>query len=414
MMTERTRNHTALLCLTVGLFCFSPIIDANAAGTGGISARDSLANEQARTTSILDDSLDAWFNPIDTENYAQFKERVSDETGFEYSTYYALMNHYGTQGGPDSQNLNGQLHSINAWTPYHGCENAGTAIFYFMHLAQYTQTTAAQLSTNVGLTSGINDSAGEIDMFRFAAWYQPLADGDIELYAGQFLLRDLYDIGTYGSDDTRNFVSQIMSSSPAETLPAPGLGFAATCRLTGDWYIGGGFTDANAQAGDLWNFDTFSQGDYASIGYLAYRGCVCGVGQANYQFNLYSVDATQQAAYSRGLSLILEQDIGESYAVFFKYNRADKRQGDIQQSAAVALMIKGLCNWEDDLLGIGAGWGDPTAPTRRDEYVLEAFWRQQLTSSIQLTPNVQLWLDPSQTPGSDVQAVFSLRALMDF
>ena len=385
-----------------------------AGDSGGINALNALDIEQQRTSDILLQLDDPRFDVLNTDWYSQFKEDLTQSTGFEYSAYYAVMNHYGTEGGTDSQNLNGQFHTINAWTPYHQCEDAGTAIFYYMHLSQYTDTTAAQLANNLGLTSGINDSAVTLDMFRFAAWYQPLFGGDVELYFGQFLLRDLYDIGTYGSDDTRNFISQIMASSPAETTPAPGLGMAATLRLTDSWYVGGGFTDANAKIGDLWNFDTLSQGDFASMGYLSYRPYICGLGQAKYQFSIYSIDTTDSAAYSRGLSLIMEQDIGEQHALFFKYNRADARQADIQQSIAGGLMFKGLRCWEDDLLGIGAGWGDPTNNTLRDEYVLEAFWRMQITSSIQVSPDVQLWLDPSQTPGSDVQGVFSLRALVEF
>ena len=410
--TMKQLRRTAVLCL-FALLTICIAHSALAADAGGINARARLEREQERNAAILDGSQDTWIEPFDVDRYLQFKENLKEATGFEYLSYYTLMNHYGTEGGSDAQNLNGQVHTINAWTPNHGCPDAGTAIFYYMHTSQYTQTTAAQLSNNLGLTSGINDTDGTIDLFRFAAWYQPLHDGDIELYFGQFLLRDIYDFGSYATDDTRNFVSQIMSANAPATLPAPGLAMAATVRVTDDWYVGGGFSDANARPRDLWNFDTFSQGDYASMGYVSYRPYICGLGQGNYQFNIYSVDATSNAAYSRGLSLILEQDIGERHAAFLKYNRADKRQGDIQQSMAAGLLLKGLHIWEDDLVGIGAGWGDPTNPARRDEYVLEAFWRMQITPGVQITPDVQIWLDPSQTPTDDVQAVFSLRALVE-
>ena len=337
----------------------------------------------------------------------------ADRTGIEYQAYYTLMNHNGTQGGPQDHNTNGQSHTIVGWTPCHNCPDAGTAIFYHMHIGQYTSTSAADMSNALGLTTGINDSGVNIDLFRFVGWYQPLADGDIELYIGQFQLRDLYDIGDYATDDTRNFVSEIMSSSPSSTLTGPGLGFATTVNIIGDWYIGGGFTDANAKPRSLWDFNTFSEGDYSYAGYVSYRGEICGIGKANYQLQLYGVDATEQAAYSRGMTMILEQDVGDRHAAFFKYNRADKRRGSTQQSMAGAWVQKGVGNWTDDLIGIGGGWGDPTDPTRRSEYVIEAFWRAQVTPCIQITPDVEVWLDPSQTPDKDIQAVFTLRALIE-
>ncbi|MGI9470322.1 MAG: carbohydrate porin [Rubripirellula sp.] len=387
---------------------------ARAGDAGAINAIDRLEKEETRYSAILDDSFTTWLEPVNVDPYLQFKENLNDATGFEYITFYTLMNHYGSHVPSESQNLNGQIHTINSWTPHHGYKDAGSLVFYYMNVSQYTDASAGQLTNDLGLTTGINDSAVRLDFFRFVAWYQPLMDGDIELYAGQFLLRDLFDFGNYASDDTRNFISEIMSSNPAATLPLPGLGFAATARLTDRWSIGGGFTDGNAKMGDLWNFNTFGKGDYAYMGYLKYSGCVAGIGEANYQLNLYSVDATQQAAYSRGLSLIMEQDIGQKHVLFYKYNRADKRRSSTKQSMAAAIMRKGFYIWEDDVLGFGGGWGDPTDPSRRSEYILEAFWRVQLTPGIQFTPDVQLWLDPSQRPGHDTQGVFSMRATFDF
>lgn len=389
--------------------CFASIA---LAGENSINARDALSAEQVRGGSILEGDVNARFEPLNVDPYLQFKENLFEDTGFEYLLYYTAMGHFGTKGDP---NYNGQIHTINAWTPFKDGPNAGTAIFYYMHIGQYSSSTAGQLSARLGLTSGINDSGSDVDLFRFVGWYQPIADEKVELYLGQFQLRDIYDAADFASDDTRNFISEIMSGNPSSTLPLPGLGAAVTFNLWESWSVGGGFTDANAKERDVWNFDTFSEDDYAYMGYVNYRPEMEGLGKGNYQLNVYEVDATDNGGNSRGLSLTFTQDVGDRHLAFVKFNRANKRRGETKQSAALALMQKGVHKWEDDLVGIGAGWGDPTDPTRRDEYVLEAFWRMQITPSVQITPDVQLWLKTSRpSSNSDPQAVFSVRGTIDF
>ena len=66
-----------------------------------------------------------------------------------------------------------------------------------------------------------------------------------------------------------------------------------------------------------------------------------------------------------------------------------------------------------DWLGLGVGWSDPDDASLRDEYVIESFWRMQLTPTTQISVDVQLWLNPSTTPGDDVQGVFTPRLLVE-
>ena len=376
-----------------------------------VNAPKSLETEGDRLTELQEGILDVRLEPVAIDGYARFKEDLAEQTGFEYLGYYTTMFHSGTRGRP---NLNGQFHGIAGWTPFHESPDAGTAIFYYMHIGQESDNSAAQLTSSLGLTSGINDSQGDVDLYRFVGWYQPLLDEKFELYAGQFQLRDLYDTGDYMSDDTRNFISEIMSGNPSATLPVAGLGAALTYNISDQWSVGAGFSDANARPKELWNFDSFSQGDYATMGYLNFRPEISGLGKGNYQLNVYDVDGTGNQASSQGLSLVLEQDIGDEFLVALKYNRADERRGATKQSAAAAAMLRGVGKWANDLVGVGAGWGDPTNSAHRDEYVVEGFWRMQVTPGIQITPNVQLWLNPSRSTVSDIEAVFSLRATVDF
>ena len=150
------------------------------------------------------------------------------------------------------------------------------------------------------------------------------------------------------------------------------------------------------------------------MGHLNFRPVIEGLGEGDYKVNFYSIDSTESGGHSRGISVVMEQELGDQYLTTFRYSGADQRRTATKQFVAASLMRRGIFKWKDDLLGIGAGWGDPTDSDLRDEYVLEAFWRVQLTPSLQITPNAQLWLNPSKSPSSDVEAVFTLRATIDF
>ena len=61
-----------------------------------------------------------------------------------------------------------------------------------------------------------------------------------------------------------------------------------------------------------------------------------------------------------------------------------------------------------DMFGLGVGWADPDARSLRDEYVVEAFYRVQVTPTLQFTPDFQVVFQPSAST-DDAVGVFSLR-----
>jgi porin len=67
-----------------------------------------------------------------------------------------------------------------------------------------------------------------------------------------------------------------------------------------------------------------------------------------------------------------------------------------------------------DLFGLGAGWAHPASPLLRDQYVLEGFYRYQLTDNLAFTPDVQLIINPALNPTANSVWVFGLRTRFTF
>ncbi len=346
--------------------------------------------------------------------YADWNLKLGDQTGLSYLGYHAITYQFGTQGGSQNKTANSNTNVIVGWTPpWQSGPDQGGFIFQFLNVSQMRKTNGAEFSQSLGLTSFTSDSPVNVNNFRSFAWHQKLMDGRMEVRVGQLEPAALFNSNTYASDDMRSFFSTPLSSEPSRTHPGAGLGVIVIGEILDDVFLGAAVADARGE-GDFMDFHSFSKGDYMTNAYVAWKPTIDGLGQGTYQFAMYSVDATDTESFSRGFGLNLEQSLGDNRAVFVKYNQSDKRQPLVRKSLGGGIMWTNPFGWGEDWLGLGAGWSEPTDQTLRDEYLLESFWRMQLTPAVQFTPGVQLCFNPSRTPDNDLQAVFTLRLLAEF
>ena len=59
--------------------------------------------------------------------------------------------------------------------------------------------------------------------------------------------------------------------------------------------------------------------------------------------------------------------------------------------------------------GVAVAWGEPSDRDLRDQFMVEGFYRLQLTPAIQLTPDVQFIINPSNAPSEDHVWVVGVR-----
>ena len=385
-------------------------------GTADVDPAGILTRVRDTYERFLQDDFEYRFSLLPEDawaRYAQMNLDLGNQTGISYLVAYTPALQIGTQGGLQDDTANHNMNVIVGWAPpWQSGPNQGGFILQYLNVSQLTKTNGAQFSQSLGLSSFTSDSPVNIDSFQTIAWRQQFVDGLLEMRVGQFLPGTLFNSNSYASDDTRSFLSTPLSSEPSRTHPDAGIGAVVIGQILPDVFLGGALVDANG-AGEFLDFDSFFQGDYMTNVYVAWKPNICGLGPGSYQFAMYFVDATESDSYSRGLGINIEQSLREDLAVFCRYNQSDKRNPLIRKSAAAGVMCTNPFGWSDDWLGVGVGWSDPTDQSLRDEYVLESFWRIQLTPNTQVTPGAQIWLDPSMTPGDDVQAAFTLRAMIE-
>ena len=81
----------------------------------------------------------------------------------------------------------------------------------------------------------------------------------------------------------------------------------------------------------------------------------------------------------------------------------------LPENNAKWVRVEDVFGQNDDLLGLAASWQDPSNRTAGEQYVLEAFYRFYITPHTHLTPDIQVVIDPANTPTKDAVTIFGLR-----
>ena len=77
-----------------------------------------------------------------------------------------------------------------------------------------------------------------------------------------------------------------------------------------------------------------------------------------------------------------------------------------------ALVFSGPLNNAGDFFGVAFAWGDPVQDSLRSQYVVETLYRIQITPIAQLTPDIQIIVNPTNNPNEDILAVFGIRLII--
>ena len=151
---------------------------------------------------------------------------------------------------------------------------------------------------------------------------------------------------------------------------------------------------------------------------FVYTPTICGLGKGRYEVNFSHIERTERftgAGPSSSVWLFsFQQELSPKLATFFRFGTGDGRRTPVQQALSTGIVFTQAFGYNNDWLGIGFIWTDPTDSSRRDDYGMETFWRLQLTQNVQVTPDLQLYFDPSTNPSRDLEAAFGLRVGISF
>jgi porin len=223
-------------------------------------------------------------------------------------------------------------------------------------------------------------------------------------------------------DDNRQYLNQIFTTSVTIPVPLRGFGAVAAWFPTDlGLYVKAGIYTVYSDDTGFTADSFFNKPQYFRHLELGWSGTAASgvpiqargpMDANNFSVTLWDKDNQENGPPSaRGVAFNANYLVRDDIMVFGRGGWSEGWQLDRNLAAGVAW--RPLQEYSD-LLGVGGGWAQPANPILRDQYILEAFYRFQVTSQFAITPDVQWILHPALDPSTDSMWVASLRARLTF
>ena len=392
--------------------------EADQRGVAGFFARsaDNITNQVGAGWRELTGFVGA--DPITElgETWADFNDQLRWTTGLDLGLAYTALYQGATSGRGSTHTGAGDFDFLGSWHLI-GEEGstAGRLGFSTQVRHSFGGDTPRELSGSIGslvpTVNGFNDHDFEL---RQLWWQQLAADGRIFLRLGKISQRDLLSTGRFQSDNFF-FLNRAFSSSLAVPFPETGAGAVGFVWPTEWLYVAAGI--GTADPGDTsTGLDKLFDGELFTGYELGFTTQLDGLGPGTYRFTYSRTDRVDERDQPSGSSIALsfDQQLGK-VVPFVRYAYSD-REGlaEVRQILTAGVGVFDPLGNQGDVFGLAAAWAEPDLSLLRDEYIIEAFYRIQLTPTLQVTPDFQLIINPSFNTQDDVVGVFGLRVRIQY
>ena len=354
---------------------------------------------------------------LNLQAYYDFKESLKRDQGITFGLDYNMLSQYAEPSAAESSAAGGVFRFYGSWAPTGiSASHPGSLIFKLEHRHRLgTDIAPQQLAGEVGyagLTAVTFSDAG--GLLTNLYWTQNFNNNSFAYIVGQVDTTDYVDV--YGLVNIwTEFNNLAFTTDPTIPVPDQGLGGAVRWTIKDHYYLLAGLADANGDPGKPFDgFDSFFD-DHEYFKHIEFGW----IGSWDQRFNdnihltLWQVDERAQANVPDGwgTTFSFSREFG-NWLPFLRVGYGDGGGAILDRSISTGFGYSP--ERKDDRFGLGVNWGQPNreiyGTTGDDQYTLEAYYRLQLLKYLQVTPDIQLLLNPAFNPDEDRVWVFSLRA----
>lgn len=260
-----------------------------------------------------------------------------------------------------------------------------------------------------GYVDGFTDAGFEVPELYFE---DKFFDKALTVRYGQMAIDDLLDNHRLRSAK-RSFLNQAFSSSPAVGFPGSGLGLVTRWEGSGGWDVTlamSNLESSNRDDASKWRLKSDAFFEALQVGWN-FSGLADK--PARVQLLLWNADELPEAGLSsgHGASLTLEQKWGGRGRSFLRYAWSD---GEAATASHFAMAGAALDMRKADRLGISAGGGSSSSHHEAWQGVVELFYRRQVGTNMQITPDLQFAFGDHLDGESDWIAIAGVRVGFTF
>ena len=365
---------------------------------------------------VLSDSAQPMATTYD--QYTAFKAALTSATGIQFSMPVSILAQAGTpNGGPSTGEV---VYSPTVqWQPFSGTAiGSGAFTFAFQANQFWTKANSDTQQASMGLLVQPSAWGQSTDEYTQITYTHTLPGDWLAVSVGQYSF-DLYDGNEYAGNAQANFINYGLAQNGSQTYPNAGLGAFAQVSPTKQIHLAGGFQDATDPLGQTLTAAGLANRRVAWFAAAQWLPPILAGG--TYSLLLYNQPAVpSQSSPSQGISWSASQDIDARFGLFLRVNNASGAAIAITTSVAFGGVVNDpLSRNQPDQAGLGFVWSKanhaaagPTA--RASERTCEAYYAVAVFKALQVTPDIQMTLNPALVPGTTIAAVFSLRTTFNF
>jgi hypothetical protein len=348
------------------------------------------------------------------DQYLAFKEKIQNDHNIQYSMPVSVFGQWGTpKSGPGVAEI---VYSPTVtWTPFTDTAmGSGAFTFSFLGNQFWTHANTNSQQVSMGLLTTPNDWATNGYQYSQITYTQTFPGNWLAVTVGQYSFA-LYDGNQYAGDVQTNFINYALAQNGTRRYANAGTGAYVQIMPNSALEFAGGLQSATDITGHALTTNGFGDGKIAYGLFAQWKPTYLAGGA--YSILYYDQPAVpQQPSTSQGLSFNAVQNLNARYGLFLRANNASGAASAIETSVAFGGIVNNPFGRNRlDQAGIGLAWDKtntsvaPT-PARGSEWVGELYYNYTVFKAMQLTPDVQLYVNPALAPNTNVAAVFSLRA----
>ena len=404
-----------VICLLVLLLSFTTPVRASETADR-TEVNDRLATDEVENQIKLDRKVDPLYESKLLAPMRDWRDGVAKKTGFNWSIdYNALFMGVNDSPGKDDAS-GGVVRFFGFWDLVNrGGKNKGSLNWKVENRHKYSDIPPSALGFQSGY-AGIFEPPFSDQQNRLTNlyWKQYFADGKATAVAGFLDITDFFDVYLMASPWTgfNNFV--FSTGSAATDLPNDAtLGVAAGGMVTGNIYVQGGITDANADpTTPLDGFDSVTSNSdffkYVEVGFTPGQDKIYF---DNLHVTFWHIDERANGTPDGwGLNASWQTWINDKWLPFLRGGYTEESGSLLEKSVTAGVGYQPVP--QRGVIGLGLNWGKPNQVSfagAGEQITTELFWRYQLTRELAVTPSLQYIKDPALNPAEDDLWAFGLR-----
>lgn len=295
-----------------------------------------------------------------------------------------------------------------------GVDNWGMLGFSCDERFKYTSLEPAFFGPTIGI---FGRTVAGFDQQRFLLvqlWWEHHLGDEFIIRFGKVDTSDYIDSYRYQSP-TLGFLTPPLEDMPTIPYPSKGPGFAMVFRPIEDFYFTFAMSERNSVKSWVRFDNFFDDPEYFTAFEIGYQPDLEGFGEGDFHFTYWYADHVRRFGIpsGQGFAISAQQVYTKSFIPFARYSYGDGHATFFRQSCAIGFGIETPFGRKEDVYALGFGWKQPFNKDFDPQYVIETFYRLQLTPSMQITPDLEIFFNRPLIDKRDVPLVFTVRFRWD-